>query len=272
MRMAFGRVSTVSWFLILIASGSSNEAYSATSLWESLKKRWKAGGKDVTGEKEDFKKPMDEFQRDVEDAAALARLMYTSPTAPQLTADGSMEVDMPGELLESLQSFVRRSGRVSYEAPDANMPDSRKKPSFLVSLTDDVQNALITHFTPVVQNWTGRELEWSNHYGIRCYGDGSRLSYHVDNVYQLASVIIPVVQEVSEPWLLHIERHEPGQTRIVNLEVGKALLYESYRLPHWRPEHLKGVACNLFLHWTLPATVWDARAMEAHEERLQEEL
>ena len=57
---------------------------------------------------------------------------------------------------------------------------------------------------PILEEWTGMELEESSMYGIRQYTDGAILSPHADRNPLISSCIINVDQDVDEDWPLEV--------------------------------------------------------------------
>lgn len=202
----------------------------------------------------------------------IAQSTYESGTIPMLTTDGIAIQSIPQDCFTKLVEVVRRHKKrgLQREQPMENLLNSGPghAQSYILEIPNRLATMLKKRITPIMEEWVGRKLKYSNQYGVRCYANGSVLLRHVDNPDQLASAILNVVSEVAKPWPLMIEAHEPGSRRSVALEAGKMLLYESYRLPHWRPEPLDGWVCNLFMHWTLPADEWDSKkAIKAEVKR-----
>ena len=52
---------------------------------------------------------------------------------------------------------------------------------------------------PVLQEWTGMELQPTSQYGIRVYTRNAILSPHVDRLPLVSSCIINVAQDLEEP-------------------------------------------------------------------------
>lgn len=243
----------------------------AASLEEALIASWEAQGR-RKGNPDEYHQDKERLGREVRETNAIAEEMYRHPTAPQLTQEGVARKALPPKLLKRLVDVYKAKSTLTLEQPEGNLPASIDSPSFIVLVPKNIERDLTKHLQPLLVEWVQQELRYNNLYGIRCYTNGSVLSRHVDNPYQLASVIIPVIAEISEPWVLHIESHEPGHERQLTLDPGEVLFYESYRLPHWRPKPLQGFACNLFMHWTLPRETWDAHAMEKHEDAVNERI
>jgi len=100
---------------------------------------------------------------------------------------------------------------------------------------------------PILEEWTGMELEESSMYGIRQYTDGAILSPHADRNPLISSCIINVDQDVDEDWPLEVYGRD-GLAVNVTMKPGDMVLYESHSLIHGRPFPLKGrYFANIFI-------------------------
>lgn len=78
---------------------------------------------------------------------------------------------------------------------------------------------------PVLEEWTGMELEQSSMYGIRQYTRGAILSPHADRMPLISSCIINVAQDVEEDWPLEVYGRD-GLAYNVTMYPGDMVLYE----------------------------------------------
>jgi len=102
---------------------------------------------------------------------------------------------------------------------------------------------------PILEEWTGMELEPSSMYGIRQYTEGAILSPHADRNPLITSCIINVAQDVEEDWPLEVYGRD-GLAYNVTMKPGDMVLYESHSLIHGRPFPLKGkYFANIFIHF-----------------------
>mmetsp|Transcript_7494 Transcript_7494/g.16619 ORF Transcript_7494/g.16619 Transcript_7494/m.16619 type:complete len:428 (-) Transcript_7494:2006-3289(-) len=102
---------------------------------------------------------------------------------------------------------------------------------------------------PVLEEWTGMELEQSSMYGIRQYTRGAILSPHADRMPLISSCIINVAQDVEEDWPLEVYGRD-GLAYNVTMSPGDMVLYESHSLIHGRPFPLQGeYFANIFIHF-----------------------
>ena len=100
---------------------------------------------------------------------------------------------------------------------------------------------------PVLQEWTGMELQPTSQYGIRVYTRNAVLSPHVDRLPLVSSCIINVAQDLEEPWILEVINRQ-GNAVNVTMDAGEMVLYESGSLIHTRPYPLKGeFFANIFI-------------------------
>jgi prolyl 4-hydroxylase len=100
---------------------------------------------------------------------------------------------------------------------------------------------------PILEEWTGMELEPSSMYGIRQYTEGAILSPHADRNPLITSCIINVAQDVEEDWPLEVYGRD-GLAYNVTMKPGDMVLYESHSLIHGRPFPLKGkYFANIFV-------------------------
>lgn len=116
-------------------------------------------------------------------------------------------------------------------------------------ISDGLLERLYQALTPVVEAWSGCEVERTWGYGIRSYGRGSVLHLHRDRVdTHILSCIIHVEDRSDQPWPLDFIDHEGIHHRLV-FRPGQVLLYESL-CPHARLMPFQGEYYrNLYLHW-----------------------
>ena len=102
---------------------------------------------------------------------------------------------------------------------------------------------------PILEEWTGMELEPSSMYGVREYTRGAILAPHADRMPLISSCIINVAQDVEEDWPLEVFGRD-GLAYNVTMNPGDMVLYESHSLIHGRPFPLKGnYFANIFIHF-----------------------
>jgi prolyl 4-hydroxylase len=114
-----------------------------------------------------------------------------------------------------------------------------ESPTYMISVEDtnlpgaglELKNAIWDAAQPVIEEWTGMELQATSMYGIRVYTDGSILSPHADRLPLVSSAIVNVAQDVDEDWVLEVYDRE-GNAVNVTMEPGDMVLYESGSLIH----------------------------------------
>lgn len=128
-------------------------------------------------------------------------------------------------------------------------------PTYMVSVEEtslrgggyDLKRKIWDGVQPILEEWTGMELEPSSMYGIRQYTDGAILSPHADRNPLITSCIINVAQDVEEDWPLEVYGRD-GLAYNVTMKPGDMVLYESHSLIHGRPFPLKGkYFANIFV-------------------------
>lgn len=113
----------------------------------------------------------------------------------------------------------------------------------------NLKNKIWNGVKPILEEWTGMELEPSSMYGIRQYTEGAILSPHADRTPLITSCIINVAQDVEEDWPLEVYGRD-GLAYNVTMKPGDMVLYESHSLIHGRPFPLKGkYFANIFVHF-----------------------
>lgn len=167
---------------------------------------------------------------------------------PSLTPDGFRIVATPRDVQDRLvRRFEEGRPDAVAEATDATyLPTG--EPS-VIPLGEEGPR-LLADLQAVHETWCGRSLVPSAAYGIRVYGEGQTLRPHCDRVEtHVISSIVHVAADVDEPWALTIQ-DAAGKVHDVHLQPGEMLLYESAKLPHGRPEPLRGRQyASVFLHY-----------------------
>lgn len=102
---------------------------------------------------------------------------------------------------------------------------------------------------PILEEWSGTELEFVQGYGIRCYLKDSILTVHRDNVdTHVISCIIFLDEHPKVNWPLDFIDHD-GVHHKVTFERGEMLLYESLCV-HARSTPFAGEYYrNMYFHW-----------------------
>jgi prolyl 4-hydroxylase len=112
-------------------------------------------------------------------------------------------------------------------------------PTHMVSVEDTslrgggtfLKNEIWDAAKPVIEEWTGMEVQPISLYGIRVYTEGAILSPHADRLPLVSSAIVNIAQDVDEDWVLEIYDRD-GNAVNVTMEPGDMVLYESGSLIH----------------------------------------
>ena len=173
---------------------------------------------------------------------------------PKFTDEGFMKVQLPAGLHKAVVSYFNERYLISEpETSDAIgtfiSSEHTSVPARMVELDSHMRSVIREAMLPVLEQWVQRKLELTAIYGIREYRQGATLKVHVDKVEtHHVSAIVNVYQYVNTDWPLHIHDHE-GRLHNVYMQPGEAILYESARLMHGRPEPLDGLSyANFFIH------------------------
>jgi len=130
----------------------------------------------------------------------------------------------------------------------------------MVQLPWQLKEQIFAEMKPILESWSGQELEPTSCYGVRVYKNNSILRRHVDVLQTHAiSAILQIYQDVDEPWALQIMAHD-GKESDVYLQPRDLVLYESAACIHGREVPLRGREyANAFIHfrpkhkWNFPA-------------------
>jgi prolyl 4-hydroxylase len=135
-------------------------------------------------------------------------LMRVQPKGSRnFTQTGFHVMDAPLAVFESLREFFElNKDKKSEETHELNAINHWEAPTDLYSVLDKefhgspaIKDFMVEHIQPIVESWTGQELEYVSLYGVRKYGRGAILKPHVDRHPLVSSVIINVAQDVDEP-------------------------------------------------------------------------
>ena len=175
-------------------------------------------------------------------------------TLPKFTDEGFKKIQLPAELHKAVASYFNL--HYLYSEPELSdamgtfiSSEHTSVPARMVELDDHMRSVIREAMLPVLEQWAQRKLELTAIYGIREYRQGATLKLHVDKIEtHHVSAIVNVYQYVNSDWPLHIHDHD-GNLHEIYMQPGEAILYESARLMHGRPEALDGVSyANFFIH------------------------
>ena len=184
--------------------------------------------------------------------------MFTKTDAElkkNLTNKGFMKTSLDQSLYKKIKVFYEENkDSVNTEIVEGfiHRSDSDKPASKVVELPEKIKSEIHQNLKPILEEWSGVNLEPTYVYGIRVYERGAILVEHRDRkITHIVSTIINVDQNVDVDWPLFIDDHY-YRTHKINLKPGEVLFYEGARLKHGRPEPLEGESyANIFCHFKL---------------------
>mmetsp|Transcript_46122 Transcript_46122/g.59248 ORF Transcript_46122/g.59248 Transcript_46122/m.59248 type:complete len:366 (-) Transcript_46122:342-1439(-) len=164
--------------------------------------------------------------------------------------DGLRQISMNGDKTES---FAHKPGSTTPQL---------LKPNFIP--THGINNQAMNELRPILEEWSGIELQNGQSYGIRVYKNGSTLVNHVDrSETHVISCIFHVGHDLDEPWPLEIEDHE-GKIHAVEIEAGEMVMYESAKQYHARVTPMRGKHYgSVFIHY-FPKHGWNWTMWDVH--------
>lgn len=125
------------------------------------------------------------------------------------TETGFKKLKAPKELQDLLFGYFKANfGKQSHEAwPKGNIYVNHwKSPTYMMNVEDSnlrgggfsLKRKIWELARPIIEEWTGMEIEPTSQYGIRMYTDGAILSPHVDRLPLVSSCIINVAQDIGK--------------------------------------------------------------------------
>ena len=158
------------------------------------------------------------------------------------TQQGFAKIQAPPSLTQVIRKFWQQN---HYKGQEEQWPEGNtyvnywEAPTYLISVDDqglrgsgpELKRQIWEASAALLEEWTAQELQPCSLYGIRVYGEGSIMLPHVDRLPLVASAMIPVAQQVDEPWPLEVYNHD-GQAHNITLEPGDMFLFESHSVIH----------------------------------------
>jgi len=143
----------------------------------------------------------------------------------------------------------------TYTSGGISVKGSRNPYCLKTDISSDLYDVCYQTITPMIEEWSGQELEMTWAYGIRNYIRNSILHLHRDRIEtHIISCIIFVDQQSEENWALDFLDHEHNHHKIT-FEPGEMLFYESLCL-HGRVDPFQGdYYRNMYFHWK-PVDWW----------------
>lgn len=139
---------------------------------------------------------------------------------------------------------------VSGNKGSSKSSSKQRQSSSLIELTPALRQEVHDVLKPIMEQWSGVDLEPTFVYGIREYHNGALLKMHRDRIdTHIISAIINVDQETDVEWPLVIEDNY-YRIHHIFLKPGDMVFYEGGRLLHGRPLAFEGKSfANIFCHF-----------------------
>lgn len=143
----------------------------------------------------------------------------------------------------------------TYTSGGISIKGSRTPFCLKTDISKELYNMCYEEITPMIEEWSGQQLEMTWAYGIRNYVRNSILHLHRDRIEtHIISCIIYVDQQSEENWALDFFDHEHNHHKVL-FEPGDMLFYESLCL-HGRIDPFQGdYYRNMYFHWK-PVDWW----------------
>ncbi len=172
-----------------------------------------------------------------------------------LTSKGFKKATLDQSLYQKIKDYYdKNKGSLKTEIVEGfiSKNETDQPGSKLLELPEGIKLEIHKNLKPILEEWSGVNLEPTYVYGIRVYERGAVLVEHRDRkITHAVSTIINVDQNVEIDWPLFIDDHYFRNHKI-NLKPGEVLFYEGARLKHGRPEPLEGKNyANIFCHFKL---------------------
>lgn len=174
---------------------------------------------------------------------------------PILLEDGFVVKTLPKELFTQVNTLYQKGKKFTREERKHEaLSITGKSELSLVSRYGYERDQLIEALVPFHEEIFKTELTPKVMFGVRTYFKNSILDMHFDKfiTHHVGSIIV-VDKDLNgeEDWPLHILDHK-GNKKLVHLNVGDIIYYESAKLLHGRPTPLKGNSYSiLMLHLSI---------------------
>lgn len=171
--------------------------------------------------------------------------------AKKYTKLGYEKRKAPKEIFEYLQKIARTTDRTKEGSKNIFRRTSSGLPPYVISFSEDRKKWIGEKMKPILEEWSGIELEYECLYGARDYPKGSSLRMHCDRDTHIISVIFHIEREGCDGknWALEVIGFD-GIKRDIYMEPGEMVLYESNSVPHSRfSKNPCDSFVNAFLHF-----------------------
>ena len=196
---------------------------------------------------------------DSNERARLEMSLEQPATQHNYTEIGFKKMKAPDEIYLPLKEFFdnHKHEKKAEAWPRGNTyVNNWVSPTYMVNFEDrrfseglELKQQTWDRVKPIIEEWTGMQLEASSLYGVRIYENEAILATHVDRLPLVSSCIIQIDQDIDEPWPIEVIGHD-GKAYNVTMKPGDMVLYESHTVLHGRPFPMKGrLYANVFVHF-----------------------
>lgn len=179
---------------------------------------------------------------------------------PNFTAEGFKKIKIPEVIREDVMNLRQRmreqlaNGTIKPEVDLAvgsvlGFEGEENRPLFMPAFEE--ARTIMEKLRPYHEEWIGGiKLVPRSAYALRVYQKTNTLAYHVDVCdTHVVSCILHIDHDTDEDWPIYIHDHN-NQPHAVTLETGEMAFYESAKLPHYRPDPMKGnYFASIFIHY-----------------------
>lgn len=188
-----------------------------------------------------------------------------SNRVPKYTKEGFKHIRTPKHIQKYLHEIALTQDRVPEGKNNIFSRTSSGNPPYLIPIPESKRKWIHEQLKPIMEEWSGLELEPTSAYGPREYVRGSSLRMHVDteSTHIISGILHIHRENMDTDWPLVIINRQ-GQRQDVFMKPGDLVLYESASLPHSREKPLQGdYYVNMFIHY-------QPKNYHEHQKRVEE--
>ena len=175
----------------------------------------------------------------------------TNTELPSLLSEGYVVTRLPNEIEADLFNLYEKSKKFTREErPEEALSIKGGSMLSLVSRYGYERGKLMTDLLPLHEEIFGVKLIPEVMFGVRTYLKGSTLGMHYDKfvTHHIGSIIcVDKDLNGADDWPLHIINHQ-GEEKLIYLNVGDIVFYESAKLLHGRPRPLTGNSFSILMY------------------------
>lgn len=200
-------------------------------------------------------------KRDITTTDNQLRNLYFPLSIPKFTKRGFDVIETPKPFHDFLIEFYeneKKASKTEHWVNDATQLSFHESPTKFYDL-DKVFDAKVEYgdryIKPILEKWSGIELEQTSFYGIREYNNGILLKEHIDRIdtHVISATIslkkLDKAQSDAYPWPIQVIGWDGKHVRYEHNE-NTTVLYESARLAHGRPyPNYSGRHLGCFIHF-----------------------